>query len=156
MNTNNYEDIKSREFTQKDLMQYLLHSTQHTATREELQEAKLELKENFAGVRSDLKGDIANFQTEFKETRIELKEDIAGVRVELKEDIANLQSELKETRSDLKGDIADVRSELKEEKNILRKDISKLSDKFDRLTWFILTAVLTLFFKDYILGLFAK
>jgi uncharacterized coiled-coil DUF342 family protein len=66
------------------------------------------------------------------------------------------REELQKAKLELKENIANLRSKLKEEKNILRKNISKLSDKFDRLTWFILTAVLTLFFKDYILGLFVK
>ena len=33
----NYADINPHEFTQKDLMLFLLTSTQHMATREELQ-----------------------------------------------------------------------------------------------------------------------
>ena len=37
---NDYSDINPHEFTQKDLMQFLLNSTQHMATREELQIVK--------------------------------------------------------------------------------------------------------------------
>jgi len=40
----NQPEIDSKDFTQKDLMQFLLHSTQHVATREEL-----ECKKRFKG-----------------------------------------------------------------------------------------------------------
>ena len=37
-------------FTQKDLMQHLLHATQHTATREELQSVKQDIDKRFEQV----------------------------------------------------------------------------------------------------------
>ena len=56
-------------FTQKDLMQHLLHATQHAATREELQLVKQELvadfdkqfeqvDKRFDELKSELKGEI--------------------------------------------------------------------------------------------------
>ncbi len=46
-------------FTQKDLMQHLLHATQHAATREELQSVKQEIvadiDRRFDELRSDIK-----------------------------------------------------------------------------------------------------
>ena len=41
-------EIPNENLTQKDIMQFLLHSTQHVATREELNNAKQELKENIS------------------------------------------------------------------------------------------------------------
>ena len=40
----NQPEIDSKDFTQKDLMQFLLHSTQHVATREELEGVKKRFK----------------------------------------------------------------------------------------------------------------
>ena len=38
------KELEPENLTQKDIMTYLLHSTQHTATREEVQDVKNELK----------------------------------------------------------------------------------------------------------------
>lgn len=45
-------------FTQKDLMQHLLHATQHAATREELQLVKQEIVADIDKRFDELKGDI--------------------------------------------------------------------------------------------------
>ena len=47
-------------------MQYLLHSTQHVATREELQITKTELKTEIQEVRMELKTDMLEIKTELK------------------------------------------------------------------------------------------
>ena len=45
-------------FTQKDLMQNLLHASQHAATREELDGVRRDLKADILKVESGLKADI--------------------------------------------------------------------------------------------------
>ena len=45
-------------FTQKDLMQHLLHASQHAATREELQTVKQEIVADINKRFDDLKSDI--------------------------------------------------------------------------------------------------
>lgn len=39
------KELPNENLTQRDIMQFLLHSTQHVATREELENTKQELKE---------------------------------------------------------------------------------------------------------------
>jgi hypothetical protein len=38
------QELEPENLSQKDIMTFLLHSSQHTATREELQDVKKELK----------------------------------------------------------------------------------------------------------------
>ena len=123
------QELPNENLTQKDIMQFLLHSTQHTATREELQDAKKELKNDIANVKKELKSDIA-------ELRKELKSDIAELRKELKDDIAEL------------------RKELKDDIGRLDKKINQINSKFDRLQWLIVATIITIFLKDYILTFF--
>ena len=80
-------------------------------------------------------------------TREELKEDNESLKSDLKEDIAELKSDLKEDITELKSDILELRTELK-------SDIQKVDAKFDRMQWLIVATILSVFFKDYILGLF--
>ena len=97
------------EFTQKELMQHLLQAAQHSATREELNQ-----------VRNELKGDIAELKTE-------LKSDMAELKSDLKSDMAELKSELK-------GDTAGLKSELKNDIASIKKDIEPLKTMEYRLT----------------------
>ena len=59
------KEIEPENLTQKDIMTFLLHSTQHTATREELQEVKVELKEDINKVETSLKADINKIDIKF-------------------------------------------------------------------------------------------
>ena len=52
------QEIPNENLTQKDIMQFLLLSTQHVATREELQDVKKELKNDILEVKKELKEDI--------------------------------------------------------------------------------------------------
>ncbi|CAK3356755.1 DUF1640 domain-containing protein [Vibrio crassostreae] len=67
------------EFTQKDLMKHLLDVSQHSVTREQLQETERNLNRRIDEVRTE----------------------IADVRTELKQDIADVRTEVKEVRSKL-------------------------------------------------------
>ena len=74
------QEIPNENLTQKDIMQFLLHSTQHVATRGELQDVKRELKE-----------DINNLDKKIDKVEISLKQDISKIedkisRVEAKFD----------------------------------------------------------------------
>ena len=60
------KELEPENLTQKDIMTFLLHSTQHVATREELQDVRVELKTDIADVKSELKSDIAELKTELK------------------------------------------------------------------------------------------
>ena len=97
------KEIPAENLTQKDLMTFLLHSTQHVATREELQDVKTTLKE-----------------------------DINRVETSLKEDINKL---------DIRIDKLDTK-------------IDKVSHKFDRIQWLIISTILTVLLKDYIIAFF--
>jgi len=48
------KEIPFENLTQRDIMQFLLHSTQHVATREELQSAKQEINEKIDKVEESL------------------------------------------------------------------------------------------------------
>ena len=136
-----YDYSNKNDFTQKDLMIHLLQSAQHSATREELQEVKSELKIDTQELRNDI-----------QELRSELKGDIQELRSELKGDIQEL-------RSELKGDIQDLRSELKGDMQEVKDDIKSLelqlretNNKFNKLGWLMLGSAITIFFKEKILA----
>ena len=97
------KEIPAENLTQKDLMTFLLHSTQHVATREELQDVKTTLKE-----------DINKLDTKIDRVETSLKEDI----------------------------------------NKLDTKIDKISNKFDRIQWLIISTILTVLLKDYIIAFF--
>ena len=59
------KEIEPENLTQKDIMTFLLHSTQHTATREELQEVRTELKADIQDLRNELKADIHKIDAKF-------------------------------------------------------------------------------------------
>ncbi|MBT3348460.1 MAG: hypothetical protein HN398_08505 [Thiotrichales bacterium] len=61
----NQPEIDSKDFTQKDLMQFLLHSTQHVATREELEGVKKDLRADILKVETNLKADISKVDAKF-------------------------------------------------------------------------------------------
>jgi hypothetical protein len=61
----NQPEIDSKDFTQKDLMQFLLHSTQHVATREELESVKKEGRADILKVETNFKADISKVDAKF-------------------------------------------------------------------------------------------
>jgi Skp family chaperone for outer membrane proteins len=77
------QELEPENLSQKDIMTFLLHSSQHTATREELQDVKKELKTEIQEVRTELKAEI-------QEVKKELKAEIQDVKKELKEDISKV------------------------------------------------------------------
>jgi len=118
---------KNSEMTQKDIIQFLLQQAQHTVTREEL-------KDEIRGLKSDLISKIDASDKKIDEVKNELNKKIDDVR-----------SEIKDVRSEIK----DVRSELKE-------DYLRLNKKFDRLTWYIVATIISIFAKDYIIEAIKK
>jgi hypothetical protein len=76
-----YSKINSENFTQKDLMQYLLHSTQHVATREELQITKMELKTEIQEVRTKIQDVKTELKTDMLEIKTELKAEIKDTKI---------------------------------------------------------------------------
>jgi chromosome segregation ATPase len=99
--------------------------TEISGVRTELKGDIADLKDSLASLRGELKGDVADLRGEIASLRGELKGDIAdlraenaSLRTELKGDIADLRTELKgdiaSLRTELKGDIADVRLEIAE------------------------------------------
>lgn len=99
-------EIETKDFTQKDLMQFLLHSTQHAATREELD-----------SVRKGLKEDISKLE-------VSLKEDISRLEVSLKEDISRVESNILKLESNQKQDILKLESNQKEDVLRLERSIT--------------------------------
>ncbi len=79
---------ENKNFTQEKLMEMLLNVAQHSATREELQGVRTELKNDIRELRNELKSDIA-------ELRTELKGDTAELRVDFKSDIDGLRSDMR-------------------------------------------------------------
>ena len=58
------KEIPYENLTQKDIMQFLLHSTQHVATREELSAVKTELKQDISKLETSLKQDISEVKND--------------------------------------------------------------------------------------------
>jgi len=151
------KELEADNLTQKDIMKFLLHSTQHAATREELQEVKKELKIEMLDMKNELKQDISGLRSELKNDmtslKTELKKDILGLRSELKNDMTSLKTELKKDisnlRSELKNDMTSLKTELK-------KDIAKIDAKFDRIQWLIIATIASVLLKDYILDFLQK
>ncbi len=79
------KELEADNLTQKDIMKFLLHSTQHAATREELQEVKKELKIEMLDMKTELKQDISGLRTE-------LRNDMTSLKTELKKDIAKIDA----------------------------------------------------------------
>ena len=70
------QEIPNENLTQKDIMQFLLHSTQHVATREELQDVKKELKEDINKLDEKVDKVEANLNTKIDKVEANLKQDI--------------------------------------------------------------------------------
>ena len=113
---------KTSEMTQKDIIQFLLQQAQHTVTREELKDEIRELK-------NDLISKIDATDKKIDDVRDGLNKKIDDVRSEIKD----VRSEIKEVRSELKGDYL------------------YLNKRFDRLTWYLVATIVSIFAKDYII-----
>jgi len=106
-------------FTQKDLMQHLLHASQHTVTREEM-------------------------AAQFTQAEVINKE-----RFEQSEKHSNQRFEQAEKHNNQRFDQVDIKF------NKLTEEIQGQGKKHDRLTWALFAGMLAIFFKDYIVKLFA-
>ena len=83
-----YSKMNTNDFSQKDLMLYLLQVAQHSATREDVKEDM-----------SDLKHDISNLAT---------KDELSKVETSLKEDISKVEDKISKVETSLKQDISKV------------------------------------------------
>jgi len=128
------KEIPYENLTQKDIMQFLLHSTQHVATREELSAVKTELKQDMSKLETSLKQDISEVKQDMSKLETSLKQDMSKLETNLKQDMSKLETNLKQ-------DISEVKN-----------DISKVNSKFDKLQWLIVATLLTVVFKDYIIS----
>ena len=84
------------------------------ATKTDLELHSALLKIQFNEVHNDLRTEISGVRTELKGDIADLKDSLASLRGELKGDIADLRAENASLRTELKGDIADVRLEIAE------------------------------------------
>jgi chaperonin cofactor prefoldin len=139
-------EIPAENLTQKDIMLHLLQVAQHSATRE------------------DVKNDINNLDAKIDK----LDSKIDKVETNLKEDINKLDirmnkldSKIDKVETNLKEDISKVETNLKEDiskvdirMNKLDSKIDKVSNKFDRIQWLIISTILTVLLKDYIVSFF--
>jgi len=131
---------KNSEMTQKDIIQFLLQQAQHTVTREELKDEIRELK-------NDLINKIDASDKKTDDVKIDLTKKIDDVRDELNKKIDDVRSEIKDVRSEIK----DIRSEIKEVRSELKGDYLYLNKRFDRLTWYLVATIISIFAKDYII-----
>jgi len=115
-------------FTQKDLMQHLLHATQHAATREELQTVKQEIV-------SDIDKRFEQVDKRFEQV------DKRFEQVDKRFEQVDRRFEQMDRRFD----------ELKVE---LKSDIKSLGSRHDRLSWAIFAGMLAIFFKEQLAKLF--
>ena len=121
------QELPQENLTQKDIMQFLLHSSQHAATREELENA-----------RANLTQDISK-----------LDDKIAKLETNLRQEITKLDDKI----SKLDDKIAKLDDKVSKVETNLRQEISKVDTKFDRLQWLIIATILTVLLKDQILAL---
>jgi len=75
----------SNTFTQKDLMQHLLHASQHVATREELQTVKQEIVADIDKRFEQVDKRFEQVDRRFDELRSEIKAQGAELRSDIKE-----------------------------------------------------------------------
>jgi uncharacterized protein involved in exopolysaccharide biosynthesis len=86
------------------------------ATKEDLQELRIELKGEIHALQTELKGDIQALRTELKgdvqALRTELKTEIGGLGAELRADISGLRIEIEKLRTEMQAMRADFHKAL--------------------------------------------
>ena len=107
--------------------------TEISGVRTELKGDIADLKDSLASLRGELKGDIADLRAENASLRTELKADIASLRTELKADIASLRTELKADIADLRAENASLRTELKGDIADVRLEIAELRTEMHQM-----------------------
>jgi len=85
----------------------------HLASKADIAELRVVLKDDVARVESDLKADIARVESD-------LKADIAELRVVLKDDIARVESDLKADIAHVQTDVTHVKVEIAELKGSVK------------------------------------
>ncbi len=68
-----------------------------------------------------------------------------ATREEVKSDILKLETNIQGVRTELKSDIQE-----------LKADINKISLKFDRIQWLIISTIVAVLLKEQIIGLFTS
>ena len=117
------EDINPNSFTQKDLMVHLLHTAQHSVTREEM-------ANQFAQSEKVTKERFDHVDRRFEQ--IEKRFEQVDKRFE---------------QVDKRFEQVDKRFDE------LKLEIKEQGKKHDRLSWAIFTGMLAIFFKDVIMGI---
>ncbi len=124
------EDINPNSFTQKDLMVHLLHTAQHSVTREEM-------ANQFAQSEKVTKERFDHVDRRFEQ--IEKRFEQVDKRFE---------------QVDKRFEQVDKRFEQVDKRfDELKLEIKEQGKKHDRLSWAIFTGMLAIFFKDVIMGI---
>ena len=160
------KEIPNENLTQKDIMQFLLHSTQHVATREELKDVKDDLSKDIEKVDDKIsklatKEELAKLDDKIDKVETSLKADIAKLddkiarlddKIDKLDDKISVQDD-KISKLATKEELAKVESSLRADIVKLDQKIDKVDGKFDRLQWLIIATIATVLLKDYIIGL---
>ena len=126
-------------FTQKDLMQHLLHATQHAATREELQSVKQEIVADI---------DKRHEQIDKRFEQVDKRFEQVDKRFE--------QVDKRFEQVDKRFEQVERRFEQVDRRfDELKMDIKEQGKRYDRLSWAIFAAMLAIFFKEHITKLFS-
>jgi chromosome segregation ATPase len=131
-----YEEMNTRDFTQKDLMLHLLQVTQHTVTREEL------------------KDEISKTEQVLNEKIDKLDKKIDKVEANLNEKIDKLDIKIDKVEANLNEKIDKLDKKIDKVEIKLENKIDKVDKKVDRIQWLIVATMLTVLLKDYIFTLF--
>ena len=109
--------------TQKDIIQLLLHNTQHMVTREELKDDNRELKSD-------------------------IKEEVRKLDKKIDDCFVTLDKKIDDSFNKLDKKIDDNIDRLDKRIEKLDGKIDKVEKKFDRLQWFLFAGIITILFKD--------
>jgi len=147
-------EIDPNTFTQKDLMQHLLHTAQHAVTREEM-------TAQFAQAEQRNKERLEQIDNRFEQAEQHNKERFEQVdnRFEQAEQHNKERFEQAEQHNKERFEQAEQLNKErfehnKDQLNNLAVEIKSQSKKHDRLTWALFAGMSAIFFKNIIFNLF--
>jgi len=136
-------EIDPNTFTQKDLMQHLLHTAQHAVTREEM-------TAQFAQAEQRNKERLEQIDNRFEQAEQHNKE-----RFEQVDNRFEQAEQHNKERFEQAEQLNKERFEHnKDQLNNLAVEIKSQSKKHDRLTWALFAGMSAIFFKNIIFNLF--
>ncbi len=120
------EDLLGRPGTDEfvDFLNQAFHSSKEDVVQTVGDRFERRLVEETSKLRIELKEDIAGIRTEMIGLRAEFKENIADLKAELKEDLSAVKTVNAGLQTELKGDISGLRSEMKSDNAVLHRDIA--------------------------------